>query len=220
MRIAHFLVCASLASALAGCASPTAELNAGLWHYKAGLFTQAIPRLVDAVPAMEAAHPADPQVLRAYLALGHMASAEKAAPGIAEGYFTKAMALANKYHAGNANLSRNAASETGNYYLANNQQARALPFLLTAAEISGREQVIPRRLHAIDLDNLSVAQAALRNYALAAEYAQKHWTSLLRSPREKSRRLPAALYFSIRLMHTLNKVWRPRQISYIANPWT
>lgn len=188
MRTAYVIANAILAFTLAACSSTATDLDAGLWHYKAGLYEQAIPRLVVSVPAIEAANPADPRVVGGYLALGQMATARKAPPGTSEGYYLKAQAAASKYHSDNATLSRNVASETGNFYIEQDQPAKALPFLLKAAEISERDQSTPRMLYAIDLDNISVAQSALKNDAVAVQYSQNALKQLANVPDSKELR--------------------------------
>lgn len=158
------LACAALL--LGACASTGENVNSGLWHYKAGLYAQAAPRLIRAIPELEQSNPSDPRVLSGYLALGRMAAAD-AAYTPAMGYFEKALQLARARHAGDATLTRNALIETGNFLSVRKRFADAIPLLQEAVSISERDGSFPRTLHAMDLDNLALAQAGVGNYALA-----------------------------------------------------
>jgi tetratricopeptide (TPR) repeat protein len=156
--------CAALL--LSACASPEESFSSGLWHYKAGLYAQAAPRLVRSVPELEQSNPADPRVLSGYLALGRMASMD-AAYEPAENYLKKAIQLARAHHGSDTTLTRNALVEMGLFFADRGRFAEAIPPLQEAVTISQREGTLPRTLYAIDLDNLALAQAGAKNHALA-----------------------------------------------------
>ncbi len=177
-----------VALALAACAGPATRYDSGLWHFKAGAYGEAAPSLLEAVPAMESANPADPRVVTGYLALGFMASQKKVEAGRAEAYYLKALEAVRKYHAGDATLSRNAATEAGNFYLGRDDNAKALPLLVEAAQISERDPRMSRLLHAIDLDNVAVAQSALKNHDVALRYSDRALAQLDSLPDSKSLR--------------------------------
>jgi tetratricopeptide (TPR) repeat protein len=151
-RLAAFLTC----MAVAGCATSTTKLDSGLWHFNAGLYGEAIPRLLSAVPDVERTNPTDPRLPTAYVALGDMAAADREDKK-AEEFYNKALALAKTKHPENTTLNRNALVHAGNFLLDQKRPTEALPLLLSAAAISERETSIPRLLYAIDLDNLSLA---------------------------------------------------------------
>lgn len=176
--MSHVLTYVIFALGLTGCASAESNINSGLWHYEAGLFVQAAPRLLRAIPEIEASSPADPRVVTGYLALGRMSDAMKAQPETVEGYYEKARKVAGEYHTNNSTISRNVATEIGNHYLAKNQYAKALPFLMQAVKISEGDQSVSRLIHAIDLDNIAVAQGGLKNFDIAAQFS-KNATALL-----------------------------------------
>lgn len=78
---------------LGGCASTESNINSGLWHYDAGLYGEAIPRLLDATADFEKTNPTDERVSRSYLALGVMAESSKLYEK-AETYLLKALKTA------------------------------------------------------------------------------------------------------------------------------
>ena len=158
------LTCSALL--LGACAATEENVNSGLWHYKAGLYGQAAPKLVRAVPDLEKSNPSDPRVLSGYLALGRMAAAD-AAYEPAAGYFDKALQLARARHAADVTLTRNALVETGNFLNERKRFLDAIPLLQEAASISQRDSSLPRTLHAMDLDNLALAHAGAGNQVLA-----------------------------------------------------
>lgn len=195
MRFIRHVAIALFAFSLAGCASTETKFNSGLWHYQAGLFGQAAPRLIDAVPELEQANAADPRVVTGYLALGRMAFDTGAPKDIAEKYYKKAIDLAGKYHTGDTTLSRNVATEVGNFYLEKDEHAKALPFLLQAAKISEKLQANRVDLHAIDLDNISLAHAGLGNYSIAETYSDKALAQLATLPASKTTQATRGLVF-------------------------
>ncbi len=160
------LACALVALLLCACVTTDSDLNSGIWHYRAGLYGEAIPRLLRSVPALERSNPADPRLPDAYVALGDMAAADKRLD-LAEQFYGKAVAAATSHHADVTWLNRNAAVHAGNFFLNQNRFTEALPLLQRAARLSENDAGTPRVLHAIDLDNLSVAQAGLKDYAQA-----------------------------------------------------
>lgn len=186
MRLIANLGTMLFALTLTACAGTDTRFNSGLGHYRGGAYGEAVPELLEAVPAIESANPADPRIVTGYLALGAMANLSKAESGRAEAYYLKALDAARKYHAGNPMLSRNAVTEAGNFYLRRDDSTKALPLLLAAGEISEREKSMSRMLRAVDLDNVAVAQSALKNYALALRYSDRALEQLDGLPDSKS----------------------------------
>ncbi len=154
--------------ALTACTSTTTKLDSGLWHYNAGLYGEAIPRLLSAVPDVERTNPSDPRLPTAYVALGDMAAADKENKK-AEEFYSKALLVAKTKHPEDTTLNRNALVHAGNFLRAQGRAAEALPMLLSAASISERVTSIPRLLYAIDLDNLSLAYDDTKNSSEADE---------------------------------------------------
>ncbi len=160
--LAPLLACVLFAS----CASYSSRVDSGLWHYNAGLPAQAIPLLVEGVPALDAASPADPRVPQGYVALANLALQDKK-PDLAEKFFEKALVNAQTHQAGSPNTKRSTFNVVGMRLLGLGRPSEALPLLVEAARISEETPSIPRRLFAIDLDNMGIAQAALGNDAAA-----------------------------------------------------
>lgn len=188
MRTTSIVASVIVALALAACASSESKLDSGLWHYSAGLYGEAAPRLIKSVPALASAKPNDPRVVTGYLALARMAANAGATANVVEGYYEKAQDAARRHHAGDATLTRNVATEVGNFYLGRDQHAEALPFLLEAARISENNKSTPRLIFAVDLDNVAVAQSALGNFALAAQYSDNALKELASVPDGKQAR--------------------------------
>ena len=154
-RLRHLFATLICSIALFGCASTDQQIDSGLWHYKAGLSGEAIPRLVSGVESLEATRPSDPRLPQAYLALGDMAVRDKR-PDLAETYYKRSLESVTKYHATNDRLVRNTAVEAGNFYLAQRRFREAEPLLMRATEISSKFTPATK-LHVSDLDNLSLA---------------------------------------------------------------
>jgi len=171
-RCSLYAVCAWAALVIAGCASTEESVGSGLWHYNAGLYPQAALRLIRSVPELERSSPADPRVLSGYLALGRMASADRAFEP-ASNYYKKAMQVARTHHSADTTLTRNALVETGLFFAGRDQFADAVPLLQEAVGISQRDTTVPRMLYAIDLDNLAMAQSGAKNFALASSNSNR-----------------------------------------------
>ena len=151
---------------LCACASPETKMNSGLWHYNAGLYGQAIPLLLSGTPEIERDNPSDPRLPTAYIALGEMAVASKENKR-AEDFYNKALTAARTYHPQDSQLNRNALVHTGNFLRNQGRASDALPLLVDAAAISSSYPATLRRLHAIDLDNLSLAYSGIQDHAKA-----------------------------------------------------
>jgi len=158
--------------AVTGCTTADTKLDSGLWHFNAGLYGEAIPRLLSAVPDVERSNPTDPRLPTAYVALGDMAAADKEDKR-AEEYYNKALVLAKTRHPVDTRLNRNALVHAGNYLRGQKRPAEAMPLLLAATSISERVGSVPRLLYAIDLDNLSLAYADTKDYVKADEASRQ-----------------------------------------------
>jgi tetratricopeptide (TPR) repeat protein len=165
-------------SVLAGCATSGENVNSGIWHYNAGLWDQAIPRLLSGVPTLEAESPSDARLPTAYVALGDMAAARQA-PEKAEEFYNKALLASRTYHARDEVLLRNSLVHAGNFLLDQKRYQEAVPLLAEAAATSRRNASIPI-LAAADLDNLSRALAGAGRNA-EADAARQHSLSILDS---------------------------------------
>jgi tetratricopeptide (TPR) repeat protein len=157
---------------LAACSSPASNVDSGLWHFNAGLYGHAIPKLRQGVGPLEQDNPNDPRLTTAYVALGDMAAQDKEYE-LAANFYRKAVELARTRHSGVATLRRNSLVHAGNFFRSRGKLAEALPLLAEAAAISGKESAIPRVLHAIDLDNLAVAYASRGDFEEAARHTDK-----------------------------------------------
>lgn len=155
---------------LIGCMSSETKVDSGLWHFNAGLYAQAIPLLVDGVPALEQKEPLDPRIPTAYVALGDMAAADKKTE-MADNFYKRAVQTTRAHHPSNHVLNRNSLVHAGNFFLTQSRFAEALPLLAEAAAISGQDNTMPRLLYAIDLDNLSLAYSGLHR-EVEADHAQ------------------------------------------------
>ena len=170
LRSYSIVALAFICVALSACASAGDNVNSGLWHFNAGLSGQAIPLLLQGVPALEASDPDDPRVPRGYVALGDLAVQDKKAD-LAGQFYGKALANVRAHQARTPSTVRSTLVSVGMYYLNTDRPADALKLLSEAAGISEREASIPRYLYAIDLDNVGVAQTALKNYAEAERFS-------------------------------------------------
>jgi len=164
LQLAALLACI----AVTGCITADTKLDSGLSHFNAGLYGEAIPRLLSAVPDVERSNPTDPRLPTAYEALAVMAAADKENER-AEEYYNKALVLAKTRHPADTTLNRNALVHAGNYLLDQKRPAEALPLLLEATSISERVGSMPRLLYAIDLDNLGLAYDGTKDYVKADE---------------------------------------------------
>jgi tetratricopeptide (TPR) repeat protein len=141
---------------LSGCASTDQNINSGLWHYNAGLYDEAIPKLLSGVESLYKNNPSDSRLPSAYLALANMAASDKRLD-IAEKYYKQAIEVAEKYSHNDARIMRNVSSSAGNFYIDNKRYLEAIPLLESAASLSKNNDLIPRKLYAMDLDNLGLA---------------------------------------------------------------
>ncbi|MFB2801351.1 tetratricopeptide repeat protein [Shewanella seohaensis] len=162
---------------LFGCASADQNIDSGLWHYNAGLYDEAIPKLLSGTESLYKSNSSDARLPAAYLALANMAANDKRFD-IAEKYYKKAISVAEKYNSGDARIMRNVTSSAGNYYLDNKQYSEAIPLLERALEISKNNDSIARKLYAIDLDNLGLANDAVGHHVEADTLSQQALTVL------------------------------------------
>lgn len=163
LRLNHFL-CLLLMLILVGCATTNQNINSGLWHYNAGLWNQALPRLLSSVPELEKSNPKDPRLSNALIALGNMAMGYKEF-GKAEDYFKRALKAAESQEPQNDNLMREALVHAGNFYLNQKRYSESEPFLKRAVIISEQNKSIPRIIFAIDSDNLGLAYTGQGKHA-------------------------------------------------------
>ena len=159
------------------CASTDQNINSGLWHYNAGLYNEAIPRLLSGTESLYKSNPIDSRLPVAYLALAHMEANDKRVD-IAEKYYKQAISVAEKYHSKDERIMRNVTSSAGNYYLDNKQYSEALPLLERAVALSKNNYTIARKLYAIDLDNLGLANDAIGRHREADALSQQALTAL------------------------------------------
>lgn len=157
---------------IVACTSAGTKLDSGLWHFKAGLYRQAIPLLLSGTPDIERADPSDPRLPTAYVALGDMAVADKENQR-AEEFYNKALKAAKTKHSQDPVLNRNALVHAGNFLRSQGRFTEALPLLTDATTISGREASMPRLLHANDLDNLSLAYSGMQDQVKADATSQR-----------------------------------------------
>lgn len=157
---------------LFGCASTSQNIDSGLWHYNAGLYDEAIPRLLSGTESLNKSNPSDTRLPSAYLALAHMAANDKRFD-IAEKYYKQAISVAEKYNSNDKRIIRNVSSSAGNYYLDNRQYSEAIPLLERAVAISKNNESIARKLYAIDLDNLGLANDAVGHHVETDILSQK-----------------------------------------------
>lgn len=168
LRIAYILLSGLL---IVGCASTESNINSGLWHYSAGLYGQAIPRLLESTPKFEKNHPADERVSRSYLALGVMAEDSKRYDK-SEFYLLKALETAKTTQPFSNLILRNAESTLGHFYLNRERYSDALLHLETAETISKSSQSNPI-LNAIDLDNVAIALQGIGKLDESINYSEK-----------------------------------------------
>lgn len=162
---------------LFGCASTDQNINSGLWHYNAGLYNEAIPRLLSGTESLYKSNPSDSRLPAAYLALAHMGANDKRFD-IAEKYYKQAIYVAEKYNSNDERIMRNVTSSAGNYYLDNKQYSKAFPLLERAVALSKNNDSIARKLYAIDLDNLGLANDAIGRHLEADALSQQALTVL------------------------------------------
>ncbi|MBT0665437.1 tetratricopeptide repeat protein [Geobacter pelophilus] len=156
MKLLRRLVSILIVSGLFGCASADQQMNSGLWHYDAGLWGEAAPRLINSVPEIEKSNPNDPRLSTALIALGEM-SAGSGRYDLSEDFFRRAVKVAEAQLPPDEVLIRNASVHTGYYYLGQNRPAEAAPLFTRAAKLSEKYSGDKRVLHAVDLDNIGVA---------------------------------------------------------------
>lgn len=156
---------------LSGCASTESNINSGLWHYNAGLYGEAIPRLLDATADFEKTNPTDERVSRSYLALGVMAENSKLYEK-AETYLFKALKTAKSTSPFSQSVLRDAEATLGHFYLNRERYSEALQPLKNAEIISKNNQIDPL-LNAIDLDNIGVALHGLAKTAESIGYSER-----------------------------------------------
>ncbi|MEY4588775.1 MAG: hypothetical protein RL497_851 [Pseudomonadota bacterium] len=169
---------------LAGCASTESNINSGLWHYEAGLYGEAIPRLVRPITSFEKRFPHDERVSRSYLALGVMAENSKAYDK-AEEYLIKSVESAKTSRPLQENTLRNAESMLGNFYLNRKKYSEALTHLNTAESISSKfkEKSI---LNSIDLDNISTALQGAGKLKESIEFSERALKVAEKTPEDNS----------------------------------
>lgn len=172
--VIHFLFSIFI---LFGCASTDQNIDSGLWHYNAGLYNEAIPRLLSGTDSLYKSNPSDVRLPEAYLALAHMAANNKRFD-IAEKYYIQAISVAEKFNSHDARIMRNVTTSAGNYYLENKQYSEAIPLLERALEFSKNNDSIARKLYAIDLDNLGLANEAVGHHVEAEALSQQALTVL------------------------------------------
>ncbi len=168
-----FVASARLFSLLAlifvsGCVAFSTErqVNYGLNHYRMGLYNQAIPHLVDAANSLEQTSPPDPRLVDVLIALGVMAESKKR-NDLAADFYPRALKAADTIKPADITRVRNALVYSGIYYLGQHRYGDAEPLLQRVVTITAQDQSFPRMLHAIDLDNLSLAYSGLGRYAEA-----------------------------------------------------
>lgn len=167
-RLIRSLAAALLACAvLASCATARTQVDRGLWHYNSGLWGQAVPLLLEGVPALDAASPTDPRVPQGYVTLANLALQDKR-PDSAAKFFDKALANARTHQSNAPHVRRSTFNVVGMHMMDTGRPAEALPLFVEAAQVSEHTPTLSRRLFAIDLDNLALAQAALGDDAAAA----------------------------------------------------
>lgn len=147
---------------LLGCSSTSHDINYGLSHYQMGIFQLAAPRLLHAVPELEKTSPQDSRVTRSYLALGVMAQDSKLYDK-AEVFLKKALTTAKNLKKENELHVRNASTTLGNFYLNRERFEDAIPHLKEAVDVSLKALFDPM-LIAMDIDNLAVGYAGLKQY--------------------------------------------------------
>lgn len=168
---------------VSGCATTNQNINSGLWHFNAGLWGEASYRLQSSVPDLERSNPQDPRLPTALVALGDMANGAHKTDQ-AEDFYLRAIKAADGQTPPNAVLLRNALVHAGAFYQQMTRPSDALALFKRAAEISETDLKIPRTLHAIDLDNIAVANGEMGRNAESEPFSLRALQVLDSAPPE------------------------------------
>lgn len=169
-----FIACCLAASFLFSCTT-TQNINSGLWHYKAGLYNEAYPRLESAAHSLEDTSPPDIRYSEVLLALASM-DAIAGNRLKADTRFKKAVFIEEGYKDQNDVRLRNSYNQYGNFLLSSSRPTDASTVLAKAVAISEKRFKGHEVLLALDLDNLAMAfsqQSKFKESISLSERAEK-----------------------------------------------